>query len=388
MKHIIWLTEWFPTKLNPYTGDGIERRAKAASLYNDIFIIHLKKDPGLLFGKVDKEERVYNENCKAIIYYYPSIAKWSRALDVLVSNFYFLTLHCKAIRQYRKEHGRPAGIQVNVVMKNGVIALFYKWFLGIKYIIVEGWSLFLPESVPSFRDKGFIFRWFTKKVIRKAAILVTLSDHLAKMIFTIIDPVPYQVVPNGVDTSIFYPNRIHSGPDTFRFIHISSLDHPKNFEQILKAVKIVSDSGYSMKLMVIGPDRKELKELTNELGIQHLVQYKNECFQGELAEAMNQSSALILYSFYETFGNVIIEANACGLPVIISDYPSCTEIVKEGETGLVVPGNNPPLLAEKMIYLMKEYAGFNKDKIATFTREHFGYDAIGIRIDQVYKDIF
>jgi len=39
MKNIVWLTEWLPTPAEPYSGDGIERRAKAASLYNDIVII-------------------------------------------------------------------------------------------------------------------------------------------------------------------------------------------------------------------------------------------------------------------------------------------------------------------------------------------------------------
>ena len=92
MKNIVWLTEWFPTRLDLYNGDGIERRAKASSIYNNIFIIHVKKDPSLPFGKLFLEERIYNENCRAAIYYYPSIRKYSKFLDILLSNFYFAEL--------------------------------------------------------------------------------------------------------------------------------------------------------------------------------------------------------------------------------------------------------------------------------------------------------
>lgn len=43
MKNILWLTEWWPNELEPFSGDGIERRAKAASLYNNIVVIFIKK---------------------------------------------------------------------------------------------------------------------------------------------------------------------------------------------------------------------------------------------------------------------------------------------------------------------------------------------------------
>jgi len=73
MKNVLWFTEWLPSSFEPFNGDGIERRAKAASLYNKISIIYVKKNPQLPLGKVKKEERVYNDHCRAFIYYYPSI---------------------------------------------------------------------------------------------------------------------------------------------------------------------------------------------------------------------------------------------------------------------------------------------------------------------------
>ena len=109
MKNIIWLTEWFPDSITPYSGDGIERRAIAASLYNDIVIIYVKKRPGLAFGELLMEERIYNEHCRAVIYYYPSFHKLSRLADLFISNYYFIRLHWKAIRNTKIN---AAGLQV------------------------------------------------------------------------------------------------------------------------------------------------------------------------------------------------------------------------------------------------------------------------------------
>lgn len=102
MKNILWLTEWWPNELEPFSGDGIERRAKAASLYNNIVVIFIKKNPSLRFGKVKWEERIYNDNLRAWIYYYPSIGRFSRFLDMIYSNYWFIRLHRRGLRTFKK----------------------------------------------------------------------------------------------------------------------------------------------------------------------------------------------------------------------------------------------------------------------------------------------
>jgi L-malate glycosyltransferase len=388
MKNILWLTEWLPTSLAPYSGDGIERRAMAASLYNDITIVFVKKKPGLRFGKVVTEERIYNEHCRAIIYYYPSIAKLSRLLDFFLSNYYFIRLHGKGIKNAEKKYGKPAGIQVNVAMKNGIIALYYKWLRHIHYIVVEGWSLFLPEAKPKFKDENWLFRFLAQKVFKQASLLITISNHLGKAICEEVIDMPYQIIPSVVDKNIFFPVEKPPTLDVFRFIHISSLDYPKNFEQVLQAVKMVAAKKYKIELLVHGPDREELKKMVSELGLQNCVVFRMEAPQTELAASMRLSQALILYSRYETFGNVIIEANACGLPVIVSDYPTFGEIVIDGVTGLTASVDNPQMLAEKMIYLIENYQTFNQSLIKQLTIEKYSYDVIGKLFDDVYRKVF
>ena len=316
MKRILWFSEWLPTRVDPYAGDSIERHALAASSFNDITLLHVKKDPGLKGWRSEKEIRTYNPHCRAVIYYYPSFKSRIPFLDPLASNFYFLHLHLKGIRAYEAQYGAPAGVQVNVTLKNGVIALLYKWMKKVPYIVAEGWSLFLPESRPSFRSKPFFFRWAAKKVLRHASRLVTVSDHLGRTMCKQFGIEDYVKIPNVVDGNIFFPASPPPERHPFRLIHISLLGHPKNPEAMIKAVALVVKSDPEVELRIHGPVKQELRQLVEDLRMGDHITFLPECPQQELARSMRECHALILFSRYETFGNVVIEANACGLPVV------------------------------------------------------------------------
>ncbi|MFI5185947.1 MAG: glycosyltransferase [Chitinophagales bacterium] len=387
-KNIVWLTEWLPTPLEPYAGDGIERRAKAASLYNNIFIIYVKKNPHLRFGKTEFNERIYNDHCRAFIYFYPSIKKFSRFFDFFLSNYYFARLHFKALRIFKKKYGKPSGIQVNVAMKNGIIALYCKWIWKIKYIVVEGWSLFLPEEKPQFKDKNRLFRFFTCKVLKRASLLVTVSKHLGEMINRYIIKVPYKVIPSVVDQTIFFPAGNPVKHDVFRFIHISNLTRAKNIQQILLALKKTLSYGCHAELIIYAPVNATLKEQISLLNLEKNIVLNDEAGQPVLADAIRASDALILFSLYETFGNVIIEAQACGLPVITSDYPTFFETVENNVNGIIARGRDASALAEAMIYCIQNQNKFDWYKIAADAIQRYSFENIGKRFDEVYTDYF
>ncbi len=388
MKNVLWLSEWFPSVVEPYSGDGIERRAKAASLYNNIVLIHVKKNPNLKFPRVTLEERIYNNNFKAYIYLYPSIRKSSRFFDFILSNFYFILLHFRAIKKFKKEFGKPIGIQVNVAMKCGLIAYIYKWLSGVNYIIVEGIGFYLPESKPAFTDKGWLFRFLAKRVISKASLLITVSNRLGLEMQKFFGQIAFEVIPSVVDNSIFYPASTKIENEVFTFSHVSSLDYPKNFEDILKAFKIVLQDGGKFQLLVHGPKRSQILELVNVLGLEKYVIFLKEAPQQQIAETMRKSQALILYSRYESFGNVIIEANACGIPVLLSDYPTFNEILIEGVTGLKAIGNSPEKLADKIMEMIKNYKAFNQRAIVAITLEKYGFGVIGEKLNSIYDRFF
>ena len=116
------------------------------------------------------------------------------------------------------------------------------------------------------------------------------------------------------------------------------------------------------------------------------IHFHNEIPQQQLAEFVRQSLALVLYSSYETFGCVIIEANACGIPALLSDIPVFHETVTEGINGLFVKPHDPGALAERMIEMIKTRSSFNSNTIVSASSK-YSYEKVGKQFSDWYHEI-
>ncbi len=88
------------------------------------------------------------------------------------------------------------------------------------------------------------------------------------------------------------------------------------------------------ELIVYGPHSQPLKDRVKEYKLEDIIHFKGEVLQNELSIELRNSDSLILYSRFETFGCVVIEAFASGVPVIVSNIPVMQEIVQENFTGI------------------------------------------------------
>ena len=101
---------------------------------------------------------------------------------------------------------------------------------------------------------------------------------------------------------------------------------------------------------------------------------------------MQQCDALILYSRFETFGCVLIEANACGIPVVVSDLEVFHEIVEEGINGIFAAGDKSAVLAEKLKQFVLQRTNFDKSLIAKAAAEKYNYKKVGRQFFDLYKN--
>lgn len=156
---------------------------------------------------------------------------------------------------------------------------------------------------------------------------------------------------------------------------------------ILRAFKIVTTYYPEAKLDVIGSIDEKLLAMVKQMGIESKVTFQKEKSQQLLANDIRKAKALILYSHYETFGCVIIEANACGTPVIVSDIPVFHEIVIEKENGLFAKPNDPEDLAVKMLDIIKTRSSFDSKAIASMTGLKYSYETIGRKFSDWYTEV-
>ena len=383
-KKIVWLCSWYPSRLMPFNGDFIKRHAEAASLYNDISVIHIVRDvKGIITKNVFTEESEKNGLSEKIIYYYTPGFRVS-IIDKYWSELKYRRLLKQAIDHEAKKSGEPVLVHVHVGMKSGIIALWLKKRKGVPFVLTEHWSGFLSEADEKLSDQPFYIRLLWKKIIAGARSISAVSAHLAHAIQQQFGLKQVRIIPNVVDHSIFYPAA--GKPGDIRFIHISGLEELKNPQIILEAFALVIKTYPTAVLDIFGPDSQRMKDLAAELGVGKHILFHHEIPQPQLGEFVRQSLALILYSSYETFGCVIIEANACGIPVIVSDIPVFHETVTEGVNGMFVKPNDPVALADSMLALIKNRASFNSHVIAE-TSSGYRYEKVGKQFSDWYREV-
>ena len=380
----MWLVSWYPNRLAPFNGDFIKRHAEAVSLYYDVQVIYVIRDvKGLVTKDVYTEELVKQGLAEKIIYYYSPSIRIS-IIDKYLSEAKYRKLYKQAVIDYISKSGEPALSHVHVGMKAGIIALWLKKMRLIPYVVTEHWSGFLPEADDKINDQPFYNRSLWRKVIAGASAFSAVSKHLADAVKRYAGLLQASVIPNVVDRSVFYPAA--NKANGLRVIHISGLEELKNVTDIIKAFAIVHQAYPSAILDIFGPDNRQLIEFAEKLSSANNIHFHTEVPQQQLAGFIRQSLALILYSSYETFGCVIIEANACGIPVIVSDIPVFHETVTEGINGFFAKVNDPQALAEKMIEVINVRASFNSNSIAA-TSSKYSYEKIGKQFSDWYNEI-
>lgn len=380
----LWLASWYPSKLSPFNGDFIKRHAEAVSLYDDVHVIYVARDEkGMVTTGVKTETFTKGRLTETIIYYHLKPG-FIRAWDKWRSSIRYWQLLKQAIFDYLKINGKPGIVHVQVGMKAGMMARWLYRKMNIPYVVSEHWSGFLPEASESVNDLPAYYRTMWKRILQQANGCSVVSNHLAKGIKSIFG-ITCRVIANVVNTGIFYPAPSASGK--WKFIHISGLDDLKNPRQILEAFDIARQTHPAVTLEIFGSQREDIVQYAGSLKLKEQVSFHDEVPQSVLARELNDAAGLILYSSYETFGCVIIEANACGVPVVVSDIPVFHETVTEGENGYFAPPAHPPALASRMLDLIEHKSSFDRNKIAAETAAKYGYDVIGKQISDWYEEV-
>lgn len=382
---VLWLAGIYPSREFPFSGDFIQRHAQATALFCQVEVLHIvKDDSGVMTGNILEMIHTKDQLTERIIYYKP-FKTHIRIIDRLISSLTYKRISRVAIKKYFAENGMPGFLHVHMAMKAGLTALWVKRKYRIPYLLTEHWGGYLDEAVPNIRNYNFVYRYYWNRIITGAKASTYVSAAFQQQMVRKYAIQHTYVIPNVVNTDIFYPGK-RLPENKIRFIHISTMIYQKNPEGILHALALLKDE-LEFEIYFYGPVTPVQKTLITSLGLQHRVIVKPEVPQPELAKTMRQSDALILYSRFETFGCVLIEANACGIPVIVSDLEVFYEIVEEGVNAVFVARENPVALAEKIKQFVQQKDNFDKNEIARLAAEKYNYNRVGKLFIDLYKNI-
>ena len=384
MTNVLWLVSWYPSRIDNFTGDFIERHARSVSKYVQLTVLVILKDETLGFNEVQIEKTVdININVYRVYYGKTKMPLW---LESILSIRKYFQLQKKIYRLIKNDIGKPDILHVHVAMKAGILALFLKMRYRIPFVVTENWTGYYPHSKPSIYDNNFVFKKLNKAILQKSDMFLPVSKDLGQTVNKYFAKVKYQVVPNVVDAKLFFYND-DLKLSKFRFIHPSLMNYQKNAEGILQACVTLKARGYDFELLMVGNEDEKLKNFAeqNDL-LNDTVFFLPAVSYVTVAQHMQQSSALVLFSRFENLPCVVLEALCCGLPVISSRVGGVPEVVNE-TNGILVNSENIDQLVNAMQAMIDNYVLYDKISIAKKATDEFNYNTIGSQYSAIYKTI-
>ena len=366
-KHIIFLARWYPNRYDPMLGLFVQRHAEAAALYNDISVVYVHPD-----DKFDIVDDTTN-NVRTIRVYY----KKSKSKIISLIRFY------RANHLALKRLPKPDIIHIHVLTRLGLIAWWHKIIHGTPYIITEHWSRYLPGNDFS----GFLRKKLTKLVVKHASAVTTVTDILAKAMKNHgLRNDNYVIVPNVVDINMFKPQQHHN--EIPKIIHISCFENKsKNITGLIDALSILEENNIAFQCVFIGNgiDFSMIKDYSKKLKNQKNIRFTGVLEGQDVANELAAGDFLVLSSNYETQGVVLLEAFACGLPVVSTNVGGIPEIVNESN-GILVPPQDPEKLASAMQTMLQTSQNYDANTLRDSIIKKFSNEAVGKLLDDIYKN--
>lgn len=233
---------------------------------------------------------------------------------------------------------RPDGAIVFFAIPCGPIGLLLKKLWSVPYIVsLRGGDV--PGLVP---ELAFAHRLLTplRRLVHGCADAVIANSEGLAGLSRRADPAAVRVVPNGVDSEYFKPAPSPGKRDesTTRFLFVGRCHDQKNLFFLLEALARLAGEGgraFEAHFAGDGPLRGELEARAAALGIARLLRWHGWCSKSALLDLYRKCHCFVNPSHYEGMPNTVLEAMACGLPVVASRIPGNTELVGEGRAGLL-----------------------------------------------------
>ncbi|MDR3667135.1 MAG: glycosyltransferase [Ignavibacteriaceae bacterium] len=293
----------------------------------------------LLFGLSDYNYELYNREINIEIYKTPKIIK-NRADGHLFKSFYLTAYPSlkKVLKKFKPDilHSHYASSYGLL----GALCQFHPFFLSV-------WG----NDVFDFPQKTILHKLLLQYILSKPDMLFSTSKIMAKET-SLYTKKKINIIPFGVDTDIFKPKKVRNVFKESDLVigTVKGLEDNYGIEYLVKAFIILENKypNLPLRLLIVGGGSLE-KKLKNQA--KNLINQGKAIFTGhiphnKISTYHNMIDIAVFPSISESFGVSVIEASACGIPVIISDVGGMPEIIKNNVTGIKVRSADENSIAE------------------------------------------
>lgn len=378
--HILIITSWYKTPKSNIGGSFFEEQARA--------LIKKGHTVGIIWpifhpysSKETFNDHYYND--EGIHTYY--INYKSRIPKNTKLNYYLFSkkIYNEFTAKYLK-HGTPDIIHAHTVFYAGIAAKYISKKTNIPFVITEHYTSIITGGITNKNDINTL-----KQTYLKAKSTIIVSHGFKKLLIKKLnlDQSLFKVIPNMV-SEIFLNSQPVTNENINKpvFFTMSFLNERKNHKLLLKSFQLFlkTNPNATFKIGGEGPIKKELIDYSKELNIYEKVFFLGKLDRDEVVNEMNSSDIFLLGSKFETFGVVIIEALACGKPVITTNSTGPLDIMTNFN-GRISKSFKPEDFTIEMHYVWNNYNKYIPSKIKEDCRRRFSEEVIIKMVENEYK---
>lgn len=238
-------------------------------------------------------------------------------------------------------------------------------------------------------------RPFQRRALERADAVTVVSGALRDRALDIAPGIQPRVMPMGVDLGRFMPSA--AGTRREGLLYVGRLVRDKGVHTLLQALAALASRGEHQRLAIVGsgPAEDALRSLAYDLGLGKQVEFLGPRPNAELPPLYREAEALVFPSLLgpkgqqEGMGLVPLEALACGCPVVASQLPAVSEVVRHGETGLLYPPGDATALAAALMRLRQEpeLARLMAETGRQLVTAKYGWEDVAAEYRNLYKEL-
>lgn len=271
-----------------------------------------------------KNECYSDDGVKTLIYPFVSIPKSpERTRRIRLSE------GKKMFKDYIQKNGLPDIVHAHVFLA-AELALWIKEAYGISYVLTEHSTGFARKSYSNN------FMNIARKVFKHSSLNIAVSNEFAVLLKSMFNA-EFKYIPNMIDTDFFKPDSNRVLKNGFSFLNVGFLDKKKNQIGLITAFSNLFKNNFKFKLDIVGdgPEMNNLKSYIDLNGLHSQVTLHGSKTRHDVKTMMQNSDCFVLSSYQETFGVVLIEAMACGLPVLSTKSGGPESIIVNEKLGIL-----------------------------------------------------
>ena len=284
----------------------------------------------------------------------------------------------------------------------GIVVAYFARKFNIKYVVQAHGSL-ADTTYGRLRSllKNTLFLMFGLKCVKGASMVIALNQFEAKQYrFNDVPAHKIAIIPNGLDVSR-YANLPSKGVFRKKFgiscaekivLYLGRIHRIKGIDVLVRAFEGVYKKMESVRLVIVGPDDgyiSELEALIKTLKVENRVLVLGPLYGKDKLAAYVDADFYVQPSRYETFPMTVLEAYACGKPVIASKVGGLENLVINGKTGLLVDPENADILAKSILCLLTDVGKATEMglKGKQFVMENFTVEKVVDRLQSLYREV-